>query len=253
LPDDVEVLIFDDSPESDVADVVRRHWAVSPHIVYRHNTNALGRPLGAATNWNALLDHASGQYVMLMHHDEMPVSPHFLSEICDCLNKCKAPDVLLLDLFLLDSDLSKLRRHVPVWLRSVILKHAPSYLFRRNVIGPTACLVMRREVVPRFDPELVWLIDVDFYYRLISKKLHWVTARHASVGSVQRESGSITNSISGQLKALNVSERKYLAKSHVGARMWLASPFWAPVRWSEAIAWVVFRGFTFAINRLANG
>lgn len=251
VPDDVEVLIFDDSPESDVAAVAHRYQAVAPQIIYRHNKNALGKALGAATNWNALLDHASGQYVMLMHHDEMPASPSFLSRIRDCLNTRKAPDVLLLDLLLLDHDLSKMRRHVPVWLRNVILKHAPGYLFRRNVIGPTACLVMRREVAPRFDTQLVWLIDVDFYYRLISKKLHWVTTRQASVGSVQRESGSITASISGQVKALNVSERNYLAKFHVGARIWLASPFWAPVRWFEAIVWAVFRGFTFAIDRLA--
>jgi hypothetical protein len=187
---------------------------------------------------------------MLMHHDEMPLGSKFLFDLRAILLTAEAPDALVLKHYIYSPERKILREHVPSWFRKIILKHAPSYLFRRNVIGPTACLVIRREIVPRFDPELTWLIDVDFYYRLFSKKLRWVVVPNISVASQQRVSGSITAAISSNLNAIGGYERKYLSGSHFQARMWLDRASLAPVRWVEAVAWGFFRGYLFIFQKL---
>lgn len=57
----------------------------------------------------------------------------------------------------------------PHKIREYILKHVPSLLYFYNFIGPVSCLCFSKELITTFNEELVWLVDVDFYYRLFLK------------------------------------------------------------------------------------
>ncbi|WP_206678092.1 glycosyltransferase family 2 protein [Martelella limonii] len=241
LPDDVEVLVFDDSPEPDLQAIIARFAKKMPRLSYRHNPTHSGASLGAGANWNALLEASSGEYVLLMHHDEVPLDRDFLDLLRERLSRPDASDAYMLDLMLVDEELRPIRRHTPRWMRRFVPGRTPTYLFRRNVIGPTGTMVIRRSVLPRFDPTLRWLIDVDFYVQLFQQNIDWMFEPDIRIGSVQRSEGSITASLSGRLGQIDAAERRMLAGRYPKARLWLGAPMGAPIRWMETLAWGVLR------------
>lgn len=250
LPADVEVLVFDDTPGTSLEAVIARFAGAIPGLRYRHNLTHTGSALGPGENWNALLDAAAGDYILLMHHDETPLCPSFFNSLRRHLTRSPTTDVYLLDLMLLDQELQPLRRHVPRWLRHLVVRYWPSYLFRRNVIGPTATLVFRRAVAPRFDPALRWLIDVEFYVKLFESPIRWTETPEICIGSVQRSRGTITAELSTHLREIDAAERKLLAERYPKYCLWLGSPLGAPLRWMEALGWAGLRGATQVMARL---
>ena len=92
-----------------------------------------------------------------------------------------------------------------------ILKFFPSYIFRRNIIGSPSNLVVSKKAVKKFDNNLKWLVDVDWFYSMISKD-NWIIAKDINVISIVDENTSITNSISKNLDSITLKETDYLCK-----------------------------------------
>jgi hypothetical protein len=109
--------------------------------------------------------------------------------------------------------------NAPRWIRSLIARRTPDYLFRRNVVGPTSVVVARRSMYPRFDPELTWLIDVDAYYRLFTQARSIRFSGAATVASVLNRTDSITASLRPDLKKRCRQELAYLARKHPDVRL----------------------------------
>lgn len=238
---DIEVLVFDDTPDSVIQTTVVDFADAIPLLTYRHNPTHVGAALGAGANWNALLDAAAGEYILLMHHDEVPLDRRFTNMVRNLLTSSLRADVYMLDLVLVDENLAPIRRHMPWWIRSWVPRLVPNYLFRRNVIGPTGTLIIRRNCTPRFDPSLRWLIDVDFYRRLIEGTGTWAVATHIHVGSVQRSEGSITAQLSDHLAEIDTAERKVLVERYPEAKLWLKASSGARLLWMETVVWAVLK------------
>ena len=243
LPRNVELIIFDDSPGDGLGCVVQAMSDQSSQLWYQHNPSVYGLPLGAGANWNALLDAARGEYCLLLHHDEFPLNDNFLPELQFVLSSKLPPDVLMLDLVIVDDWLKPLRRHVPAWLRSFVIFRAPGYLFRRNVIGPTSTIVIRRAIAPRFDPSLRWLIDVDFYIRLFRAGYNCQESRDIRIGSVVQKTGSITSGLHDDLPLIDAEERRTLFARYPEYWLWLNANKGKSIRLLEAILWMIMRGF----------
>lgn len=251
-PDDrsYEVLIFDDTPGTEIATVAGSHPPVAgAHIHYVHNTP----PAGPIANWNRLLDSARGEYSVLIHHDEWPASAEFVSRVLDELARFPDTDVLLLDCGVKRSDHARARRHVPMWLRALVARHAPTFLFRRNVIGPTGVLVVRRSLYPRFDPALSWLVDVDLYYRLLRTGPR-VRTSDLCILSLARRPESITTRLRPTIRQVNASEREVLATRYPEAGRWIGRKSGGRdvvgrlLRSIEACGWAVLRAVTRAMS-----
>lgn len=250
IPADVEVVIFDDTPGFDVKKIADFFVKRNVGITYQHNKTTHKKSLGACWNWNLLLDAAVGDYVVLMHHDELPMNKNFVNLLRTRLTDQTNLDVYMLDVMLLDDKLVPLRRHVPYWMRRLALRLVPSYLFRRNVIGPTGALVIRRECAPRFDTRLRWLVDVEFYYQLIKKSGKWGFASEICVGSVLRKDGTITARLSDRLAQVDAWERRLLAMRYPEAWLWLKTRWGAPLLWVEVAIWYSFRVLQWIICRI---
>lgn len=240
----VEVLISDDSPDDTVQSAVQ---ALAPslalHVVYRRNTP----PRGAVFNWNGLLDEARGCYAWLVHHDEFALGTDFLPRLLDAL-VAEDADVLLLDCVLVSDNNGATRRHLPMALRAAIARHAPGYLLRRNAIGPTACLVTRRDLYPRFDTRLRWLVDVEAYARLLRPGTVVRPCPTLRIGSIVHRSASITAQIGADLPRLHRAELDalpaLLAGSHVAAWIGFAAGRGMGARGAralESVAWLALR------------
>lgn len=241
--DQYEVLVFDDSPDNQLEQAILTWSATSGICVtYQHNRPAYG----AAGNWNALLDAARGEYCLLMHHDEFPLSKYFVRDLVQALRQDVKTDILMLDCVLVTAGGGSCRRHVPMWLRAFVIRHCPNYLFRRNVVGPTATLVIRRSLYPRFDGKLRWLIDVDLYARLLKSTRRLRPCRHVQIGSLLGRADSITADLGSQIAGIDREERAYLQGRHPTAGVWLGLQPGAPVlhgvlRASEVVSWYGMR------------
>lgn len=241
--EDCEVIVFDDSPDEEVMEVVL-NWGVNG-VKYQHNQPALG----AADNWNALVEAAHGRFCLLMHHDEFPLGDAFVSRLLHALREDPDVDVLLLDCVLVGSRPGQIRRHLPTWLRSFVVKHTPQYLFRRNVVGPTSALVVRRSLYPRFDARLRWLIDVDALVRLLAVAQRLRVCPQLQIGSLLGRTDSITAKLGPSLRQVRREEQAYLRGIHHSAGAWLGRSPNEPLlhvllRACESVCWIGMRIFT---------
>jgi hypothetical protein len=100
-----------------------------------------------------------------MHHDEAMSSSNHLSLMAQALADS---DVAMADVEVMNSGKQSSR-----WLshltKKLCCKH-PEWLFLQNAIGPTACIALKRDQLQPFNPDLKWLIDIEWYYRLLKDK-----------------------------------------------------------------------------------
>ena len=69
--------------------------------------------------------------------------------------------------------------------------HHPSCLFFANAVGPCACLAFRRSQLQPFCDELRWLVDVEWYYRMLASR-RVVYDPQLVVRSIHGHEGQIT-------------------------------------------------------------
>ena len=156
---DYEIIITDDSTNGEIRLCVENLNV--PQIIYlRHE------PTGhAVDNWNFGLQQASGQYIILMHHDEAMVGSNYLSRTRQLLDQ--GTDIVISDIEVVHD--KKKASHLTAWMKKTIIAH-PEWLFLINAIGPCACITFRREQTIEFCNSLEWLVDVEWYYRLLTGK-----------------------------------------------------------------------------------
>jgi len=240
LPEECELLIFDDSPTDEVKKLVAI-FSLKCNCILRYQQNLPA--LGAVANWNALLDSARGEYSFLLHHDEIPVESNFVCSLIEKLKKNTATDVLLMDCIIVSAHSKVSWMHSPRWLRKIVAINCPSYLYRRNVIGPVSTLIVRSSIYPRFDENLKWLVDVDLYVRLLTTYRLCLVFTNLVIYSVKDREGSITSTLKGEVKNLHFKEQTYL-RNKGRKSFWMESElgFWSGmVNITESVIWTVYR------------
>jgi glycosyltransferase involved in cell wall biosynthesis len=157
----IEVILSDDSLNDSIAKVAEAYADKLPIRYYPHDP-ALKSP----RNWNFALNEAHGEYVMLLHqddwlHDEQAINKYLAAFVANpqtdfvfCRNTAITPDgkAIILQTF--------------PWLVKTI-QQDPYHLVRSDVIGPPSNVMLKKSISVRYDEELVWLVDVDYYVRLI--------------------------------------------------------------------------------------
>ena len=182
---DYEVIITDDSTE-DKIDQYIQGLKLQDIYYYRHQQG-----IGAADNWNYGLEKATGKYVILMHHDEEMVQDDYLKRIS--LLMSSGTDIVISQVNVIVNGHRNKQSFLCRWLKSFVCKH-PAYLFLMNVIGPCACLTIRREHLQDFNTNLRWLVDVEWYYRMLRGK-KFVLDKSLSINSHHGHQGQITQSL----------------------------------------------------------
>jgi len=164
----IEVILSDDSLDDSIAKVAETYTLKLPIRYYPHNP-ALKSP----RNWNFALDRAAGDYVMLVHqddwfHDEYAIQKYLKAfednpnaDFVFCKNTAITPEgkAIVLQTF-------------PWLIKTIQLD--PYHLVRSDVIGPPSNVMLKKSVTVRYDEELVWLVDVDYYVRLIEAGYRYV-------------------------------------------------------------------------------
>lgn len=205
----IECLIGDDSTDSKVERLVsHRQGEFARPIQYVRQSPRLG----AVANWNRLLGNASGRHILFMHHDECPEDHLFFAKLRAELSALSADSHVILNCKLPAAN-RRWRAHMPFCVRSFIALRIPQYLLRRNVIGSPSVWVAPRIAAPVFDIRMRWLVDVDWYTRMLAaSNPQDLNFSQLAILSFPRGSGSITASLRDQTGSLAAQEAHLVAR-----------------------------------------
>jgi glycosyltransferase involved in cell wall biosynthesis len=153
-----EIIVTDDSSSPSIRDFVLAMRDRAPTIHYRVGPKT-GNPVD---NWNAGLDEARAPFHLLIHQDEFLVDRLYLRKAVDALDRTGAAAALAGVSVIGVNRPSRFGLVAPIAGR---LWGAMRLLPVINWIGPTAAFMFRAG--HRFDPDLVQLVDVEFYLRVL--------------------------------------------------------------------------------------
>lgn len=156
---DYEVVITDDSPDDSLQRFVETYS--DQRIQYFKNERSLGSPL----NWNEGIKKAKGEYIKILHHDDWFSSSQSLSKFVQLLDENPNADIAFSASCDIDAN-NNSKPHIASDIFLTSLKKEAETIYTGNQLGaPSVCIFRNKDYV--FDPNLIWLVDIDFYIQVI--------------------------------------------------------------------------------------
>lgn len=160
---DYEIIVTDDSPSDIVKDLIEQYQR--PDIIkYYKNDTALGSP----ENWNESIRRSSGEYIKILHHDDYFNGENSLTKYVALLDNNPGADFAF-------SATRAIEPGIREWEHRISnreleeLKKDPLLLYRNNIIGAPSTTIYRRKIELFFDNNLKWLVDIEFYLRVMEQ------------------------------------------------------------------------------------
>ena len=166
----VEVVISDDSPD-DTVKIAIEPYKSELSIVYIQNKPALKSP----ANWNNAIRHAQGDFFVLLHQDDWLFDSEALYKYIQAFNQNpKASFVFCKNTAVTEDGKEIVLQHIPSLLHR--LTKTPLHLVLAQVIGPPSNTMLRKQVRDKvqYDEDFIWLVDVDYYVRVIQAGYDYV-------------------------------------------------------------------------------
>lgn len=218
----VKIIISDDSVSNEIKSYVEK--LKFNNLIYTKNA----KTLGAAHNWNRLLEQCNSKYFMFMQHDDYVSDTSFFLKLFKLIKKNKKIDIISIDVKVVFAN--KKKWHIHYLLRYLLNIISKKYLLKRNYLGSVSSLIIKNRNIPYFDTKLTWLLDVDFYYRIMLKKKTMFT-NHLHVNSEADYEYSISHSLRNKVKKINDIEFKYLQKKYNLTKLDKLLFFLEPLLW----------------------
>ena len=174
---DFEVVITDDSPDDSVEKLIAGYQQKFP-ILYYHNAQAKGTP----ANWNEGIAKANGEWIKLIHDDDWFTQPNSLAIFAEHTKDGKK---FIFSSYANRADVNapeELKRLKPAWEQRII--DEPMTLLAYNVIGPPSVTMLHKSIKEKYDEQMKWRVDMDFYVRILlqQKKYTYIDKRLIYVG-----------------------------------------------------------------------
>ena len=205
--DDYEVIITDDSPDDSVA-IALGIYKSDDRIKYYKNAVTLGSP----GNWNEAINKASGEYIKILHHDDWFFSENSLSEFVAMLENSKSADFAFCSSSACDSEGDFKFIHTPSDYQLSMLIKFYKNVFPYNFIGSPSATIFRRNN-NKFDQNLKWVVDMDFYMNLLKDNSNFVFNSKTLVNIDAGEENKVTTACLAD-KNLQIYEWIYLYKKY---------------------------------------
>jgi len=183
---DYEIIITDDSPSDIVKDFIQQYQ--QPDIIkYYKNDTALGSP----ENWNECIRRASGEYIKILHHDDYFSNEVSLAKYVGLLDNNPGADFAFSATLAIEPGIREWEHRISnTELEG--LKKDPLLLYRNNIIGAPSTTIYRRKIELFFDKNLKWLVDIEFYLRVIELNRNIIYSRESLVVTCLAE-GRVTD------------------------------------------------------------
>jgi glycosyltransferase involved in cell wall biosynthesis len=198
-----EVIVTDDSTNDSVEKIVHRYKKAAD-ISYSRNLQCLGSP----RNWNEGLKRARGKWIKLMHHDDWFSSGTSLEKFFEAAESDdRVPFVFSASNACNQRGQTEFT-HWPSPDINDALNWPEKNLALRNLIGGPSATMFARHAINEFDENLIWLVDVDAYIRLLQKHRP-LYIREPLVNVSLAQSGQLTSMITRN-RPLMLAEHIYL-------------------------------------------
>lgn len=205
-----EVIVSDDSTNDNVAKLVKDKFE-GKTIPYRYHKNE--QALGSPANWNKAISMAQGEYIKIMHHDDWFSHENSLSELVQMMDENPNADLGFCASKVFNVQTQSESTHEVSSLFIEALKKDPLLLFNNNQIGAPSAVIYRNKAGLMFDQRLSYLVDVDFYLRVLEQNASFVyTAKPLVVNTSNNPDQVTAKSIN---KITQIGEYCYLYHKHL--------------------------------------
>jgi glycosyltransferase involved in cell wall biosynthesis len=195
-----ETIVSDDSTDNAVELLVNEY---SQKLGIRYYKNEV--PLGSPANWNRCLDLCKGTWIKMLHHDDWLAAKDALQKFA--FHTSRDPDLIFCDTEIANHTSGTSSFNKPGRQFIQLLEEDPSVLFNNNRIGAPSVVMFKRSQA-RFDTRLKYLVDVEFYWRLLSYRKKFVYIEEALVVNTSHHPGQVT--AASLNKETQVGEYSYL-------------------------------------------
>ena len=226
--DRLEIIISDDSTDTAVEEVYKQFSPkAGMELRYFRHSPSLGTPV----NWNFALDQARGDYHMLMHQDDYFATPHSISTYLNAFVEDKGLDFVFSRNTPVYDDGVKVKgvRHDEHIVKN--LKEKADHLVGIYVIGPPSNIMLSKNIITRFDPRFIWLVDVDFCVRAIESgaNIKYLDEHLVTIGMHDNQATVYCQQNPGLILRENIL---YAEKRPLEAfkKIWLYDYFWRLMR-----------------------
>ena len=156
-----EVIISDDSSNENIKNFISK--IIDARIKYYHNEI----PFGAPKNWNEAIKKAQGQFVKVMHHDDMFFEKSALSKMVTMMQNtnCNIGFTRSVDIYF--SPYRYTHRRTEKYINKI--KEDCLCLFLRTYFSTPSCCIFKNNQNILFDENTKWYVDVDLYVSEILK------------------------------------------------------------------------------------
>jgi glycosyltransferase involved in cell wall biosynthesis len=201
---DFEIIISDDTQDDSIKNLLQS-YKFNNDIRYFHNTPALGSP----ENWNYAISKANGEYIKILHHDDYFTSSSSLRKFVALLdNNPNASFAFSGSEVEMLAHNKIIKSHCSKQAQQLISKK-PSELLITNHIGAPSSTIVRKANMIQFDKNMKWLVDVDWYIRLINNNPNIASTNEYLVCFLLGAQGQVTQSVINDT-ATQIKEHVYL-------------------------------------------
>jgi glycosyltransferase involved in cell wall biosynthesis len=185
---DYEVIITDDSPGDSVSQLLLE-YLFKGEVRYFKNRIRKGSP----ENWNEAIRHASGDYIKVLHHDDWFTQSDSLTRYVALLEDAPEADFAFSAARIVDYRDGSTRLHIPSAEQIERLRSEPTALFMGNFVGGPSATLYRRSSIQPYDENLKWLVDVDFYIRLLQRNKSFVYSEEVLIATLDEAPHRVTS------------------------------------------------------------
>lgn len=197
---DFEIVITDDSPDDAVLNLIKSYQFGSK-IKYFKNSSRLGPP----KNWNESIRQASGQYIKIMHHDDWFTYNDSLEQFVQMMDSNPESDLAFSSVLVHNDFDGSQRLHNVSEDKIEKLKYEPTSIFFSNLIGPPSAIIFKKIINQYFDEELKWIVDIDFFIKILLKNNLFVNVSKPLITSTIGAKHNVTHECTNNSK-LNIFE-----------------------------------------------
>lgn len=159
-----EVIITDDS-KSNSLELIAENFQQFFDIKYIKNMETKGSP----ENWNESLKYATGDYIKILHHDDRFKNETSLEKFVALIEENENINVVFCSSYHIDSNGNYISSHILNPEKLALIEDDPKKLFLGNIIGAPSVVMYKSSITETFDKRLKWLVDLDFYIRVLEE------------------------------------------------------------------------------------
>jgi len=186
---DYEVIITDDSTNNAVRTVVSEFLSDARYMYYKNNERK-----GTPGNWNEAINYAKAPLIKLLHHDDWLSNKNSLEIFVRMLEENPLANFAFSSSLNFDANQLLLSKNIPSKKQLLELKNNSTCLLWGNFVGAPSATIFRKSNAPKFDENLKWLVDIDFYIAVLKANPSFVFTELSLTSTTSRSDFQVSAS-----------------------------------------------------------